>query len=369
MKLQFTNLMQLMPGWEQLGMQAATDAVNGIFGIAVGNYNDQRQRRQQQALQNIQIEGNKAMIDYQMQKQLEMWRNTNYSAQKEEMKKAGLNPALMYGMSGGGGTTTGSASGSVTGASAPVGGGEMQGILGLQRGMLQAQIANINADTRNKNVDANNKDTGGVINENIKAGTAQALASVQKLIAETQNEGAKWDLMRVELAIKRLNEYELSNTVDFNIETVSTQLDIAKEELKQATTKTKYDQSTVDEMIKQLNTTGIYLTLRNALTKALTSNTTASTANVKQDTKNKEAQESNINADTGLKWMQTEEGRNRIKKMAADIAQAWQGLRIDEQRMYIQRQLADIQNTKLSMEMVDRIISQIDKMVGFKFSK
>ena len=36
-----------------------------------------------------------------------MWKDTNYSAQMEELKKAGLNPGLLYGMSGGGATTIG----------------------------------------------------------------------------------------------------------------------------------------------------------------------------------------------------------------------------------------------------------------------
>ena len=41
------------------------------------------------------------------------------------MEKAGLNPGLIYGMSGGGATTTGSGSGaSTTQGHAPVGGGE-----------------------------------------------------------------------------------------------------------------------------------------------------------------------------------------------------------------------------------------------------
>ena len=66
----------------------------------------------------MQIAGSKQLTDYQYMKQKEMWDTTNYEAQKEHLKKAGLNPGLLYGMSGGGGVTTGSGSGTVTGSAA-----------------------------------------------------------------------------------------------------------------------------------------------------------------------------------------------------------------------------------------------------------
>ena len=34
-----------------------------------------------------------------------MWNYTNYENQKKHLEAAGLNPALLYGMSGGGGAT------------------------------------------------------------------------------------------------------------------------------------------------------------------------------------------------------------------------------------------------------------------------
>ena len=77
-----------------------------------------------------------------MNKELQMWQDTNYSAQIDQMKKAGVNPALLYGQSGGGGTTTGGSTPGINGTGAPSGGGEilaMQG-MGLQTQMMQANI-------------------------------------------------------------------------------------------------------------------------------------------------------------------------------------------------------------------------------------
>ena len=85
-----------------------------VFGID----RKQEQIDQQRKLQDLQIEGNKSMLDYSSMLQRKMWDYTNYSNQRKHMEEAGLNPAMMYGMSGGGGSTVGNASGSVSGATA-----------------------------------------------------------------------------------------------------------------------------------------------------------------------------------------------------------------------------------------------------------
>jgi len=147
---------------EQLGMQAGSQAMGGIMGMLLGGYNDERQLRQQEELNRMQIRGNKEMMDYSMAKQLQMWKDTNYNAQLAEMKKAGLSPGLMYGMKGGGGITVGSPSGGVGPANAPVGGREVQDIMqmAMQTQMMKAQIENMKADTEKKRVEA--EKTAGV---------------------------------------------------------------------------------------------------------------------------------------------------------------------------------------------------------------
>lgn len=161
---------------EALGQQAATAGMGTILGMALGDWNDRRQRDQQRELQKIQIGGNKEMMDYSMMKQLEMWKATNYAQQVAEMRKAGLSPGLIYGMKGGGGVTTGSPGGSVQGGTAPSGGGEVLGgiEMGMQLQLLKAQKENIEADTANKRGDAANKP---LVGENLQAGTENAKAN------------------------------------------------------------------------------------------------------------------------------------------------------------------------------------------------
>lgn len=133
------------------GMQAGQQAAGGILGIGLQSLGAPLQRAQQQKLTNIQTNASKQLLDYQSQKQLEMWRNTNYSAQIEQLKQAGLNPGLLYGIGGGGGTTTGAGTPIAQGAHAAT----PDAALGLaqsagQLGLLKAQKENIETDTEAK---------------------------------------------------------------------------------------------------------------------------------------------------------------------------------------------------------------------------
>ena len=95
----------------QLALQTGSALINGnpeAFGL---NY-DKKQLKQQQKLQDLQIKGNKEMINYSSEMQRKMWEYTNYGNQRKQMENAGLNPALMYQLSGTG--VTGTASGNVS---------------------------------------------------------------------------------------------------------------------------------------------------------------------------------------------------------------------------------------------------------------
>lgn len=149
-----------------------------IAGGAMGMIQNAQQRRQQAQLMQSQQNYSMQMSEYQRQMQMQMWRDTNYKAQKEQMKAAGLNPALMYGMGGGGGSTTGG--GAVT-TGVPQPAAQINvGEQALQYALLRAQKENIEADTRVKQVDATKKE--GVDTEQVKAGTE--LTKVQTQIGK-----------------------------------------------------------------------------------------------------------------------------------------------------------------------------------------
>lgn len=120
----------------------------GLLGNVLGQ---QQQYKQAQKLQGLQIAGNEQLMDYSENKQFDLWNKTNYPAQVQQLEKAGLNPALLYGHGGSGGVT-GSPMGATTGQQA-IGGTQAatqgMGIMS-QQALLDAQRKNIEADTKIK---------------------------------------------------------------------------------------------------------------------------------------------------------------------------------------------------------------------------
>lgn len=162
-----------------LGMQAGSAAIGGIMGLALGGINDQRQLTQQQKLQNMQIQGSKELTDYNMSKQLQMWKDTGYGAQIQQMKDAHLSPALIYGGGGGGGQSMGTPNSNVGSGQAPQGGGEIMGMvnIGIQQQMLKIQDKL--ADIQDKSVtnQNSNRDTA----TEAEAGYKKAQTSGQQI--------------------------------------------------------------------------------------------------------------------------------------------------------------------------------------------
>ena len=82
----------------------------GVVGMGLNlltqGSQDRRQLKQQKELNKQQVESQKEMADYNYNNQLRMWEATGYGAQKKQMMDAGINPALMYGGAGSGGSTS-----------------------------------------------------------------------------------------------------------------------------------------------------------------------------------------------------------------------------------------------------------------------
>lgn len=154
-----------------LGQNVASSAAGGAVGmglewldeLVMGNRRRKKQLEQQAKLNEMQIAGNKELSDYQQQKQLEMFEKTGYGAQMKQMKEAGLNPAMIYGMSGGGveGTTGGGNIGSVGGghasdeSSRKMASIQAQG-MALQNRMMQAEVKKVEAETENLEAQTDN---------------------------------------------------------------------------------------------------------------------------------------------------------------------------------------------------------------------
>lgn len=261
---------------------AAQGIVSAGMGMALGAYNDKRQLKQQRRLLEQQQGFDQTQGKFNSQMQLEMWEKTNYSAQKEQMKKAGLNPALMYGMSGGGGTTTGQPQGQVHSAPAPSGGREIMDMMQMQA--QQAQIALMQAQAEKAKVEA--EKAAGVDSANVEAATA--LQNAQR--GKVKIEG---DLLEIERKIR-------NETAEESIITIENAMQIQSQQLQAAVRSNGINDATYNEQIKQIQENLTQTGLENILLK--TNNAL---------------------------------GRSKITQISAQIAQGWAKLSQGDQQLVI----------------------------------
>ena len=80
-----------------LGMM--TGALGGSFIDSISNaQNSASQINHNQNIINQQTAASQNLTKFQQDEAFKMWKKTNYKAQVEEMKKAGLNVGMMTGM-------------------------------------------------------------------------------------------------------------------------------------------------------------------------------------------------------------------------------------------------------------------------------
>lgn len=312
-----------MPIIEQLGMQAAQGATGGILGLALGGLQNQQQLHQQQRLQQLQIEGNKQMIDYNMSKQMQMWHDTNYGAQVKELEAAGLNPALLYGQGGGGGTTTGNTSTNVTQGQATKGGNQLAEIgMGMQLQLLQAQKENIQADTENKKAE----------NPNIPVAGA-------KMQAETALTKSQTDLANLDVKFYQ-------QTFDTRIQEIDRKVELIAQEARSIDQNTGITADTRDATVSKMQAEAVGAILQNIL----------------------------IGAKTNATQQEITESKARVSKMTQDVMQGWQQLSLNEKRMKVEGVMNEFSTmtkntvTIISPKVIKQIAAQIDEILDIRKS-
>jgi len=252
------------------GFGAANSLLNTGIGLALEGHNDRRQLEQQYKLQAQQMQGQKHMTDYNMQKQLELWKATNYGAQMEQLKAAGLNPGLIYGMSGGGGQTANLAQGQVSGGEAPKGGHEvidMQG-MGMQMALLQAQkrVLETQAD---KNA-AEAQKTSGIDTAGVKQSITESQTRVDSLLQGIDNARQQHEIQKLEITLKNIENYEKQATQSDRMDYIEYQTKIAMKQLDNVTAEAFINKSTVQQKIDIIRAEAIGAILKNELTKTQT---------------------------------------------------------------------------------------------------
>lgn len=234
-----------------------SDLIGGIIGMVGQRKREKRAMNNQKELMDIQHRNQQKLNQQGFDLQKRMWDETNYGAQMEHLKNAGLNPALMYGMSGGGGVTTGSqGGGSAAGGQAPA--PQQMPAMDIQQAMMmKAQLDLMKAQANKTEAEADS--IRG------KEGTIGA-SQIQKLIAETSNEEQKNKLLKLDESMKKLDSLWHNERLYNEVNKLAMEMDLLQgetwiqENSKQAIVDEIKARATGQDILNELNTSRIRLT-------------------------------------------------------------------------------------------------------------
>lgn len=175
-------------------LSGLTGGISGLASTAVGTLgklfgigrDDSREREQrayerQKEMMGLQAQYNEQMAEANQKRNKEMWDYTNYENQVKHMREAGLNPALLYGLSGGGGASTSGGSGA--GVSAQDGVASV--MLGLQAQQMKAQTELMRAEAAQAQAQADK--TRGADTDLSKKQQEQITAKIGEIGANINN--------------------------------------------------------------------------------------------------------------------------------------------------------------------------------------
>lgn len=278
-----------------LGMEAASEAAGSAMGLIAGGIQQKRNFKYNKKMLAEQTKANKEMADYQQRLQLGMWEKTGYGGQMEQLKKAGLNPALLYGQGGGGGQSIGAGVGNVSSPnmSMSVPSGDMANALktAAEIELVKAQKDNVQADTDRKT---------GVDKDKV-------VAETNSIIQGINNQKAQERLTKAEAGIK-----EVQLEVDqWGVEQYKAMINVslwrAKNAWEKEVTEKTITQETADDAITIMEQQAIGSKLENEL----------------------------IKGKTALTLQQVKESKEQINKWAQEVAQGWKKLDIESQNSLI----------------------------------
>lgn len=276
-----------------IGLKAADLVANQLIA------NQQYER--QKELMDVQLK-NQSVLNQQGQKlALDTWEKTNYPAQVAMMKKAGLNPALMYGSAGSGGTTHAGSGGSAAGGNAsqayPM---EISSLMSMRA--TEANIKLMEAEANKTNKEANVIGTTGV---------EEAYARIKNLGAMAGNAEADTALKNAETAFKKIQTEYMEKSMDESINAIVLNNKELANRIRIGAAQANISEATVNESITQLRLTTVKQGLEIALLKE------------------------------GILKTQSEIDLNRaqIEQWSQEISQGWERLNQGQQQIEIQKNL------------------------------
>lgn len=275
------------------------EAAGAIIGLLGGGGPDyEGQYAQEEKLQALHIRGSKEMLDYSKNRDYEMWNKTGIWNQAHLMKQAGINPALLYGMGGAGGQTTGGGSAGTGGGHGAAVGQNGMGLM-LDKALTMAQIAQMKAQTENIEADTKKKE---VEVPNIQTQT-------QSLAQGIKNQQASEQLTQVQTRLGQIEEKFGNASLNDRIQAVYYNARQGLETLNSLYYQNQVDKATVDEKISILEWQALQAQVQVALTEM----------NIKKT----EAEIEEIVNKIAQGWEALEQGdtANAIKQYSAEVGE------------------------------------------------
>jgi hypothetical protein len=306
--------------------QAALGIASGFIS---GGLSDLAQYGMQGMYNQQALGQSKALMDYQEKKQLEMWKATSYPAQVEQLKAAGLNPGLIY-ANGGSGGTTGSISATQS-APQPTNHAHdvtTMGGMGIQAGIAEAQIENLKAQTHLTEVEA--QKAAGVDTSKVSQDIEESKTRQESLLQGIDVQKEDWVIKRLQQTMMNIQNYEQQKSQTDRLQTIQYNAQQAYNALEILRNESKVSDATVNDKIKIVQQEAIGAALKNFLTQAQT-------------------------AKTGSDIQVNNE---QIQKMANEIMMNWDYQSNDNQRLTIEKTLAQW-NTDPNREALQQILHLI----------
>lgn len=282
----------------------------GLAGNAISNHLKNQAQQDQfyenKQLMNYQAQLNKGQAYYSTGLTKSLWDYTNYENTVKHIKAAGLNPSLIYGSGGGGGSTSGGGQASGVGMPSKTGtevGLQAQG-MGLQLANMASQVR-LNESQAKKN-EADAEKTRGV-------DTKAQEATIENLIAQTSNEKVKKGLILGQIRVADAEEELKRNTADWT-----------KDKAEETRWNVKSLQKGIDKLIEEING----MKLDNELKERTIDN------KVKESSLSLQ----NLMAEILLKGSQKKVNEEQAKAIPKQILQGWEDLTKKGKALIIQRE-------------------------------
>jgi hypothetical protein len=248
---------------------SAAESLMGMFDIG-GNRLRNKQIEQQKKLTDIQVEAQKELANYGMGISKEMFDYTGYVGQRRQMEQAGLNPALMYGHAGAGGSTMSASAGNVSGGHASDEAALKQAQI-AQQGMA-LQLAKLSSEIDVNKATAKEKEANAELMSEKKT---TEINQRDVLIEKLRQEGVAQWFENLESEVKRGeplqdNEVQLFRNARLNVSTSFQKVSLWNQEVTTAIAKTMAEigYTEAQELLTNKKAEGYWQELLNATKQA-----------------------------------------------------------------------------------------------------